>query len=182
MAKLPILEGHIIRLRPMEIEKDKYNYYDVSLDEKMHNWTGNTVPKTVDEIEALLRVYEKVLNVWMIEEKASNKVIGMMRLSFPEVHNGELVAGDSQRLHSNYWRKGHMKEARQLMYHYAFDTLGVDMLIADALKDNINSCKSLESVGYELYNTKEEFFEKKGENLMKHFYKLTKEKWLSLKV
>lgn len=178
MAKIPTLEGNMICLRPMEIEKDKYHYYNVSLDEKMHKWTGNTVPKTIDEVEELLKIYEKVFHVWMMEEKASNKVIGMMRLSFPEEHNGKLIAGDSQRLHSDYWRKGHMKEARKLMYHYAFDILGVDMLLADALKDNMNSCKSLESVGYELYDTKEEFFKKHGKSLMKYYYKLTKERWL----
>ncbi|MGF7059949.1 GNAT family N-acetyltransferase [Brassicibacter mesophilus] len=178
MIEIPTLEGNMVRLRPMEIGKDKYHYYKVSQDEKMHEWTGNTVPKTVVEIEELLNVYKKVLYVWMIEEKSSNEVIGMMRLSFPEKKDGKLIAGDSQRLHSNYWRKGHMKEARKLMYNYAFNILGVEVLIADALRDNINSCKSLESVGYELFDTTEELFKKKEKILKRNYYKLTREKWI----
>lgn len=178
MIEIPVLEGNIIRLRPMEIEKDKYSYYKVSQDEKMHEWTGNTVPKTVEEIEKLLNIYNDVLYVWMIEEKSSNEVIGMMRLSFPEKRDGKLIAGDSQRLHSSYWRKGHMKEARKLMYNYAFNELCIEELIADAFADNINSCKSLESVGYELFDTSEGFFKKKGKMLKTNYYRLTKEKWL----
>ncbi len=37
MIEIPILEGNIIRLRPMEIDKDKYSYYKFSKMKKCMN-------------------------------------------------------------------------------------------------------------------------------------------------
>lgn len=176
--KLPILHGDIIRLRPMDINVDKYTYYKVSLDEKMHTWTGNSIPETVEEIEELLKKYNEVFYVWMIELIESHEVIGMMRLSIPQIHNGSLTAGDSQRLHSAYWRKGHMKEARRLIYNYAYNELNIEVLVADALEENINSCKSLESVGYKKTDSLTEYSNKQNKQVIRNIYELRKEDWL----
>lgn len=182
MMGLPVLEGELVRLRAINSDKDVDEWYRISQDTKMHIWTGNSVPTNKEEIERLLlEVYPKYFLMWMIEEKRTNKVIGMMRISYPESDAGVMIAGDSQRLHSDYWRKGYMKESRKLIYEYVFDQLGVDVLYADVWKGNVNSEKSLESAGYQFLYEEDAYFEKYDRTQAKRYYRLTKGAWLARK-
>ena len=169
------MRGNLVTLEPLDIQKHAEGYYRVSQDENIHKYVGNSVPGSVDEIVALLKEYEKHFLNWMILSNETCNVIGIIRLSKPEMINGILSAGESQRLCSRYWRKGHMKEAKKLFYRYVFDELSVDILYADVWEGNVNSIKSLESYGYRLLETTTEFFVKSGKYTEKYIYALTKE-------
>lgn len=108
------LKGNLITLEPLNVEKHAKGYFEVSLDEKIHKYTSNTVPKCIAETEALLRKYEQYFYNWMIVSNTAHTVIGIIRLGKPKSEDGLLTAGESQFLLSDYWRKGHMKEAKQL--------------------------------------------------------------------
>ena len=71
-----------------------------------------------------------------------------------------------------------MKEAKKLFYQYAFDELSVDKLYADVWAGNVNSIKSLESYGYQLIESRKDFFQKTGEYALKHIYSLSKNDYL----
>lgn len=178
ITKLPTLVGKLVKLRPVDSEKDHIAWYEISQDENMHLWTGNTAPKSYDEVkEQLYELYPKYFMLWMIEELQTQRVIGMMRISYPEHHDGELTAGDSQRLHSDYWRRGYMKESRSLIYEYVFNELKVDTLYADVWEGNVNSSKSLEAVGYKEIEKKPEFFTKYNRTQNKLYYQLKSSWW-----
>lgn len=153
-------------------------YYEVSLDENIHRYTGNTVPAHIDDIEKLLKLYEKYFINWMIIANDTRDVIGIIRLGKPELENGIFIAGESQFLSSKYWRKGHMKEAKGLFYQYVFQELSVDVLYADVWEGNTNSMKSLESYGYKLVETRKEMFSKTGEYANKYIYTLTRNDYI----
>lgn len=166
------LKGEKITLEPLDIEKHAKGYFEVSQDENIHRYTGNTVPKDLEEVTALLEKYEAFFINWMIIENGTQKVIGILRLGKPGLEDGKLAAGESQFLASRYWRKGHMKEAKRLFYQYVFEELGVDTLYADVWAENTNSVRSLESYGYRLVETKQEFFSKTGKLTEKRIYAL----------
>lgn len=168
------MKGKLITLEPLDVSKHAEGYFEVSQDENIHKYTGNTVPKTVEEIVALLKKYEDFFLNWIIISNASQKVIGIIRLGKPAMENGVLVAGESEFLLSQYWRKGHMKEAKELFYQYVFDVLLVEMLYADVWEGNMNSIKSLESYGYKLIETRNGFFTKTEQNLKKYIFLLSK--------
>ena len=172
------MTGTLITLEPLDIEKHAQGYFEVSQDENIHKYTGNTVPKNVDEIVLLLKKYEKYFLNWMIISNDTHDVIGIIRLGKPEMENGMLIAGESQFLSSKYWRRGHMKEAKRLFYQYVFDVLSVDMLYADVWDGNINSMKSLEFYGYRLIETSSEIFSKTGEPMNKYIYSLSKDDYV----
>lgn len=174
------MKGNLITLEPLDIEKHAQGFFQVSQDENIHKYLGNTVPKHVDEIIELLKKYEKYFFNWMIISNDTLSVIGIMRLGKPEMENGKLVAGESQMLSSRYWRKGHMKEAKRLFYRYIFDELSIEMLFADVWEENINSIKSLESYGYKLVATKNEVFSKTGKLSRKYIYSLSKKDYFDL--
>ena len=168
------MKGKLITLEPLDVNKHAEGYFEVSQDENIHKYTGNTVPETVEEITVLLQKYEEFFLNWVIISNESQKVIGIIRLSKPAMENGLLVAGESQFLLSEYWRKGHMKETKGLFYRYVFDVLSVEMLYADVWEGNVNSIKSLESYGYKLMDTTTGFFTKTGQNLRKYIFLLSK--------
>ena len=110
------LRGKLVTLEPLDDEKHAEGYFEVSQDENIHKYLGNSIPATVNEIVELLKKYEKYFVNWMIISNETYKVIGIIRLGKPYIENDMLVAGESQILASQYWRKGHMKEAKQLFY------------------------------------------------------------------
>lgn len=168
------MKGNLITLEPLDIQNHAKGYFEVSQDENIHKYVGNTVPKHIDETVELLKKYEKYFLNWMIISNETLAVIGILRLGKPEMENGVLTAGESQFLSSQYWRKGHMKEAKKLFYSYVFDTLSVEMLYADVWGGNTNSIKSLESYGYKLVETRSELFSKTGKYALKYIYSLSR--------
>lgn len=179
---VPTIVGESVKLRPLNYENDHKAWFEIEQDPNIHIWVGNTVPKSYDEVKTYLyELYPKHFLIWMIEEKVSGKVIGMMRISHPEYIEDQLVAGDSQRLQSFYWRKGFMKESRKLIYDYVFNELKVDVLYADVWEGNISSSKSLEAAGYTLVEVKQENFKKYNRIQNKLYYQLKAEIWNKLK-
>lgn len=177
-SELPTMNGDLVILRPIDKRLDHFAWFDVEQDEKIHTWVGNHVPTSIEEVEYnLYELYPEYFMIWMIVAKKTGRVIGMMRISHPEQEGNLLVAGDSQRLHSDYWRKGYMKESRQYIYNYIFNECKVDVLYADVWKGNINSSKSLEASGYQLVAVKQEFFKKYNRWQNKLYYELTAERW-----
>lgn len=177
---VPTLVGKFVRLRPLNYEYDHKAWFEVEQDENIHLWVENTSPKSQDDVkEYLYKLYPKYFLIWMIEEKVSGDVIGMMRISHPQSLEEQLVAGDSQRLHSSYWRKGYMKESRKLIYNYVFKHLKVDVLFADVWEGNISSSKSLETAGYKLVEVKKEYFKKYKRIQNKLYYQLEARVWLN---
>ena len=168
------MTGNLISLEPLDIDRHAKGYFDVSQDENIHRYTGNTVPQCVEEIETLLRKYEKYFYNWIIIANDTQEVIGIIRLGKPEMENGVLIAGESEFLSSQYWRKGHMKEAKRLFYKYVFDELNVEILYADVWEGNVNSLKSLVSYGYKLIEVKNEIFSKTGKLSKKYLFSLSK--------
>jgi len=171
------IEGKLIRLEPLDIDRHLEGYYRVSLDSKVHEYVGNSVPESQEEIRDLLKIYQDRLYNWMIINQKTDQVIGIMRLSPPEKEGDCLIAGESQRLHSAYWRKGHMKEAKGLFYRHVFDDLGVDILYADVYEGNINSIKSLEASGYDLIDQSTGASPKTGQVCQVYIYELTKSRY-----
>ena len=168
------MKGTLITLEPLDIRKHAKGYFDAMQDEKIHTYTGNSVPETADAVVALLKKYEEYFLNWMIIENDSKKVIGIIRLSKPVTESGFLTAGESQFLASRYWRKGHMKEAKKLFYAYVFDVLAVETLYADVWEGNENSVKSLESYGYRLIETENAVFSKTRDRKRKLIFSLSK--------
>ena len=54
------LKGKLITLEPLDVKKHARGYFEVSQDENIHRYTGNTVPKDIDEIETLLKKLTEV--------------------------------------------------------------------------------------------------------------------------
>ncbi|MEW4153433.1 GNAT family N-acetyltransferase, partial [Bacillus thuringiensis] len=162
--KIPVLEGNIVCLRSVEPEKDYRQWYEVMEDPDMHHWTGNVTPKDSNEIKDLLHTYKNLKDImaWAIVMKKSKEMIGTYWISMPIMNGNKklIVTSEAQRIARKYWRTGGNREARNLIYNYIFLTLDVDEVHAQAWDNNINSCRSMEQIGFKLENQVKRLFPK----------------------
>ncbi|PFZ12517.1 GNAT family N-acetyltransferase [Bacillus pseudomycoides] len=182
---VPILEGTTILLRPVEPEKDDKQWYTIMKDPKMHDRTGNTVPINANEMKKLLETYKDLEEfiTWSVILKKSEEMIGTYWITIPtEDENNHLaIASEAQRIARAFWRKGINREARTLIYNYVFSTLKVEEIRAQAWENNINSCRSMEKIGFRLEKQIKRLFAKYNDIFIENHYVLYKEDWLRKK-
>lgn len=78
------------------------------------------------------------------DEKAA---IGSCGFNYIDFENDRVEIG--YELHSDYWRKGYMKEALTALIDYAFETFKINRIEAKVDVKNIPSQKLLEKIGFE---------------------------------
>ncbi|AVP46442.1 GNAT family N-acetyltransferase [Bacillus thuringiensis] len=181
--KIPVLEGNIVCLRSVEPEKDYRQWYEVMKDPDMHHWTGNVTPKDSNEIKDLLHTYKNLKDImaWAIVMKKSKEMIGTYWISMPIMNGNKklIVTSEAQRIARKYWRTGVNREARNLIYNYIFLTLDVDEVHAQAWDNNINSCRSMEQIGFKLEKQVKRLFPKYNEIFFENHYVLFKKDWFA---
>lgn len=172
------LVGKTVVLREIVPEKDSVDWFQHMQESKMHKWTGNTVPKEIEEVIDLLQRYKELpyLTSWVITMKDTKEVIGTYWIMNPIKKKGQyIIESEAQRLAVKYWRKGIMKEARSLVYSYTFNDLNVDAIYAQAWSQNENSCKSMEQAGFVINKEYERKFDKINKVCIEKEFLLSKE-------
>lgn len=174
-----ILKGNSVTLRPINPEKDAPTWYEVMKDPEMHLWTGNTVPKNVDEIKQLLQNYNDINEIiaWAIVKNDNQEMIGTYWIAPMEVDRSLIIADEAQRIARKYWRKGYTREVRKLVFDYSFTQLGVKEIHAHAWSRNVNSCRSMKKAGFKLLECKLELFKKYNKYYQLRHYVLYREDW-----
>lgn len=177
--KAPILKGNKVTLRMINPDIDNQSFFDMFLEPDLHLWTGNTVPINENETYELLCKYRDLngLISWAIINNETQEFIGTYWIAL-EDENPKLISSEAQRIGKKYWRQGYTKEARILIYDFVFFQLFAEEIHAVAWKDNINSCKSMEYIGFSLIHTEKSLFSKRNQVLEKNHYILKKEIWI----
>ena len=140
-------------------------------------------PKDSNEIKDLLHTYKNLKDImaWAIVMKQSKEMIGTYWISMPIMNENKklIVTSEAQRIARKYWRTGVNREARNLIYNYIFLTLDVDEVHAQAWDNNINSCRSMEQIGFKLEKQVKRLFLKYNELFLENHYVLLKKDWLA---
>jgi len=178
------LVGQLITLRAIDVQGDAAEWFEAMQEPELHLWTGNNIPKDVDEVRDIVlttyATHPKIIS-WGIRESKTERMVGIYWIGVPFLsEDHKLITFDAQRIAKPYWRKGHTKGARSLVYRYVFLELGVEVIHAQAWKPNINSCMSMENPGFELVRVRPHFNPKYRREIMQRDYVLRKEKWMQL--
>jgi RimJ/RimL family protein N-acetyltransferase len=175
---VPIFRGQLVTLRPPDPAADAGDYYEFNLDPDMHTWTGNRVLESEAEARTELDRYVAMedISTWMIVDNLSGQVIGRFFL-YLEEREGVLVVGEGNRIAKPFWRKGHNREARMLLFPYIFEQLRADLVETGAWADNVNSIRSIESYGFELNREETQWNEKHGKRMRMRYYVLTRHQY-----
>lgn len=144
-------ERLIIRSFQMDDLEDFYEYAKVEGVGEMAGWRHH---RSLDESRLILEKFVQSSEDFAIVWKDTNQVIGSISLQTrePDV----LIEGDVQRtigyvLSKEYWGRGIMPEAVSRMLQYAFEDLGVDVLLVSHFIHNKRSQRVIEKIGFIYY-------------------------------
>lgn len=181
MSDGPTLIGEYVTLRAISIEEDTNKWFEAMLEPDMHVWTGNRIPNDITDVIELLMLYKNHEDIisWSIVSNKDHDMVGTYWIVKPVHQDGKLIIADeAQRIAKHYWRNGYTKEARKLVYEYAFHQLEVDEIHAHAWKENVSSCRSMESAGFRLIDKSERLFNKYDKIFEECHYVLQKQEWI----
>lgn len=117
---------------------------------------------------------------WAVSLKETDAFIGMVGLNHAHADMPISPAVEiAWRLHNDYWGLGYATEAARASLSFAFDTLGLDEVVAFTTVINKHSQLVMERLG--MINTQEDFFHPMLESthrLAEHvLYKMTRQQW-----
>lgn len=176
-----IFRDGTLLLLPVNPERDAGALYELFLDERMHRYTGNCVPRHPEEIRELLSAYAANPGIWAWTIYDGDVLIGTYWLAVPGLVDGKrIIAADAQRIGVPYWRQGYARRCRDLLYRYAFEELGVEEIRAQAWAENENSCMAMTRYGFRLDRQSEGFNQKHGRMMTGNEYVLTRQTFCRL--
>lgn len=117
---------------------------------------------------------------WAVSLKETDTFIGMVGLNHAYADMPFSPAVEiAWRLHNDYWGLGYATEAARASLNFAFDTLGLDEVVAFTAVINKRSQLVMERLG--MTNTQEDFFHpmlESNHRLAEHvLYKITRQQW-----
>jgi len=141
--------GHTDRLLLRETSADDAQIiYELNSDPEVIQYTGDPPFKSVAEASVFLDNYDHYQKYgrgrWAIVDKATGEILGWCGLKY-HANTGETDLGF--RLFKKYWGKGYATEASHLALQYGFRRLGLDSIIARAVKENKASIKVMNKLG-----------------------------------
>ena len=139
--------------------------YDLNSDPEVIRYTGDPPFESVKEATAFLDNYDHFEKYdrgrWAVVDRSSDEVLGWCGLKF-HADTGDNDIG--YRLFRKQWNKGYATEASHLALQYGFRRLGLDSIIARAVKENVASIKVMQKLGLEY----EQDFEEHGSLCEQH--------------
>lgn len=100
--------------------------------------------KYINDMTALIGKNEVIL--WAITLPPSDKLIGYV--CFFNIDRSNFRCETGYLLHTDYYRKGIMKETLGAALEYAFKAIGFHSIVADVNPENISSISLLRSLGF----------------------------------
>jgi ribosomal-protein-alanine N-acetyltransferase len=139
-----------LKLRPFRID-DVYAAFEFFRDPQVMHFSLNgphpSHKLTEDFITANINRQDRLgFSIWPIIERTSGDLIGMCGLA--EFGHGVPGIELAYRLRRDRWGRGYASEAGRTTVAYAFDSLGLDRLIAAVERENTPSIHVLEKCGF----------------------------------
>ena len=145
--------------------KDAQNFIDLNSNPNVVKYTGDGAIQDLEKAKEILETitfpqYKNKLGRWAVHLKSTDEFLGWCGLKYIEQLN-EIDLG--YRFFEKHWGKGYATESAKAVLAYGFDTLKVNVIVARAAIENVNSHKVLKKIGMK--------FEKEGEEHGDKIYK-----------
>ena len=144
-----IFETKRLILRELNLS-DSEDFFALNSNPKVLKYTGDKAFKSIKEARIFLENYNEYrangYGRWAVINKASEKFIGWCGLKYGEIGNETDIGF---RFFEKEWNKGFATESALGCLRYGFRQLGLNRIIARAMKNNLASIKVLEKIGLE---------------------------------
>ncbi len=135
---------------------DMFEYASTNLVGPSAGWKPH---RNEEESKSIIRMFIKANNVYAIELKSSNKVIG--RIGIHNKAPDEKLKDLNQReigyvLNSEYWGNGYVPEAVNRLLDYGFNNMNLDLIWCAHFDENLKSKRVNEKCGFQYQFSKME--------------------------
>lgn len=129
---------------------DAQMMYELNNDPEVIRYTGDPPFKSVEDATIFLNQYDHFQKYnrgrWAVVDKSTGEVLGWCGLKY---HEDSLENDLGYRFFQKHWNKGYATEASHLALQYGFRRLGLDSVIARAVKENTASIQVMKKLGLE---------------------------------
>lgn len=157
---MKVLETERLVLRPWR-ECDSGDLFEYACSELVGPNAGWKPHKDEKESKAIINMFIKDQDVYAIELKSENKVIGSIGLHkrVPDENLKELEQREvGYVLNPKYWGKGYVPEAVKRVLEYGFKELGLELIWCAHADFNENSRRVCEKSGFNYKFTKKDVY------------------------
>ncbi|KAF0246406.1 MAG: hypothetical protein FD180_764 [Planctomycetota bacterium] len=176
----PVLKGKTVTLRPLDVAKDAGGWFEEMRDADLWRWTDDVQPKSVQDLKAQLKGWleNPELMVWAIEDNETRRLVGTVRVEPREDEGRVIIADQTNQIARSVWRKGHHREACQLVFDWAFKTVAAEEIRTKAWAPNDNAWRSMEALGFQRIREAHYMNNTVGVPMPMRHYVLTKKVWM----
>ena len=172
----PELESELLMYRAYNRDDAKM-LLEIRRHAAVSKYMDTTIPKSVEDTEKRIEGYHNAFTnnegiTWAIKEKSSEELIGDIGIWSIDKKNARGDIGYI--LHPNYWKKGYMTEALNILIRFGFNDLKLHSYAANVNVYNENSKALLLKLGFKLEATFRENFYYDGHFLDSEIYCLIK--------
>jgi ribosomal-protein-alanine N-acetyltransferase len=152
-----MIETERLKMRPLTRD-DLQWLIEMRTRPEVYKYLGGTRMQNAESItkrvEFYLECYEKGLGQCVMIWKATGERIGCSGLQ-PLEDTGEIEVGYT--LQPEFWRKGIGYECAMAWLAHGFDKLGLERIVAIAIKENVGSWKIMEKCGMHYQGIEEHY-------------------------
>ena len=144
-------------------EEDLEDLFELTSNKKVCSLSGLIYLTDINSAKVLLKDFIKKQHLFAIELKNINKVVGLIELmdydekSYKGIEIEEGTKEIAFLLNENYWGKGIMKEAVKVVLKWAFEELKIPKILSGNYKENIQSAKFQDKIGFKAVGEIERF-------------------------
>ncbi len=149
-SPFPVLQSERLTLREI-IRDDAEDFFAMRIDPDVSRYSDRELPKSVDEIEELIRKIQEGISsnetiAWAITEKGKDKFIGQIcfHKTYRQHHRAEL----GYQLMPEFWRRGYMNEAVKTVIGFGFNGMKLHSIEAATNPNNQPSINLLLKNGF----------------------------------
>lgn len=134
-------------------KEDLDDLYQIFTDPAISEMSGCPTISSMEEAQTLMKMFQDMNKVFALVWKENGKVIGSLDLETPQFDFGEAYKNAYGKdvgciLHQDYWGNNIMVEATDLVVDYCFQQLQCDYMCCGHFKDNPQSERLIEKMGF----------------------------------
>jgi [ribosomal protein S5]-alanine N-acetyltransferase len=157
---LPTLETGRLLLRKMQMD-DLHDYYAYVSQPEIARYNGWHPPRSLTECRNFFvgRVIERYRGMqpapWGVIDKATGRLVGQCGFTqwYPISMRAEIAYGISK----PYWGRGYIPEAVRMVLAFGFRVLGVELIQAACIVENVASERVMQKVGMSFEEMQREY-------------------------
>ena len=129
-------------------QSDLDDFFAYAKSEKVGPMAGWKPHENIEESQKILNMFIEENEVWAIEDKHLNKVIGSIGLHQDAKRSNPQARMLGYVLSEDYWGSGIMLEASRALLNYAFNECRYDLVSVYHFPFNLQSKSVIEKIGF----------------------------------